>query len=53
VVCWDDLLLRRTDWGSCPVGIDKLRTELQDLAQRVLSEPRAVALPAAEHSLRH
>ena len=52
VVCWDDLLLRRTDWGSCPIGIDKLRTELQDLAQRVLSEPRAVALPAAEHSLR-
>jgi glycerol-3-phosphate dehydrogenase len=53
VVCWDDLLLRRTDWGSCPIGIETLRTELDDLAQRVLSPPRAVALPAAEHSLRH
>jgi glycerol-3-phosphate dehydrogenase len=53
VVCWDDLLLRRTDWGSCPIGIDTLRTELHDLAQRVLSDPRAVTLPAPGHSLRH
>jgi glycerol-3-phosphate dehydrogenase len=51
VVCWDDLLLRRTEWGSCPTGIDTLRTELQGLAQRVLSQPGAVALP--EDSLRH
>jgi glycerol-3-phosphate dehydrogenase len=53
VVCWDDLLLRRTDWGSSPIGIEMLRAELQDIVQRALSPPRAVALPTSEHSLRH
>jgi glycerol-3-phosphate dehydrogenase len=52
VVCWDDLLLRRTDWGSCPIGVDTLRTEIRSLLGRDLDPPRAGALPAHPHSQR-
>jgi hypothetical protein len=46
VVCWDDLLMRRTDWGSCPIGPDFSSVLSEEISKGAASfSSRRRALP--------